>query len=115
MILNAKHFTGLATLLWISVALSGCGGRTAHPIAASNPFDDQLSCGHLTAERTVNQARIADLGGEKANGHNNNVGLLLVSPLMMDLTNSEQQEIDALNRRDVVLAGLIDRKCTGQS
>jgi hypothetical protein len=113
--LNAKHLFGLAIIVWLSGSLSGCGGRSSHPVAASNAFDDQLTCGHLTAERTVNQARIVDLAGEKTNGQSNNVGLLLTNPLMMDLGSPEQQEIDALNRRNLVLDGLIDRKCPKQS
>ncbi len=91
--------------------LAGCGGRVSRPVAATNAYDDQLSCTHLHAEKDVNAARARDLAGEQRNDLGNDVGLLLISPLFLNLSGSEQRELRAFAARDQVLDGLIARKC----
>ena len=95
-----------------TLMLSACGGRVSHPVAATNPYDDLLTCDHLRAERTTNEARIADLKGEKGNDGQNNIGMAVASPLLLDVSNSEEKEIAAFQERDKVLDALIAKKCT---
>jgi hypothetical protein len=105
----------LVSVLFVSMTvLCGCGGRSSHPIEATNAYDSQLSCDHLRAERQVNDARIADLAGEKGGDANNNVGKVLEGPvgiLFLDLSDSEKQEITAFQTRNKVLDQLIAQKC----
>lgn len=94
---------------------AACGGRAAHPVSATTPYDDQLSCDHLTAERQVNDRRIADLNDESNQDVANSVGLVLVGgiggAMLMDASHSETTERDALHARNATLDGLIAKKC----
>jgi len=98
-------------ILGLLLVTAGCGGRVAHPVAATNDFDDRLSCDHLQAERAVNNSEFAELVKERKNDEVNNVGMVLLSPIMMDLSSSERKEAEALVKRDEVLDKLIAAKC----
>ena len=76
-----------------------------------NDYDDRLSCDHLKAEHSVNDARILELTHERKQADMNNVGMLLVGPLFMDLSSSEKTEATALVKRDAVLDQLIAARC----
>ena len=76
-----------------------------------NDYDDRLSCDHLRAERSINDAKLADLVKERKNDNNNNVGIALMDPLFLDLSGSERTEAEALNKRNAVLDGLMGQKC----
>ena len=102
-----------ACLLALALLLPGCGGRVSRPVATTNPYDDQLSCTHLQAEKAVNAARARDLAGEQHNDAGNDVGFLLISPLFLNLSGSEQTELRAFAARDQVLDRLIAAKCAG--
>jgi hypothetical protein len=94
--------------------LAACGGRVSRPVAATHPYDDQLSCDHLHAERTVNESRIADLRNERGDAISNNVGKLVATPMLplfMDFSGVENKEVAALDERDKVLDTLIAAKC----
>lgn len=91
--------------------LAACGGRVGHPVSATTTYDDKLSCDHLRAERSVNDARIVDLEKERSNAEGNSVGMLLLSPMFVDLSHSESKEIEALQERNKVLDSLISQKC----
>ena len=94
------------------LCLAGCGGRTAHPVAVNNDYDDRLTCDHLHAERGINGSKLADLTKERKDANANNVGTaLFMGPLWMDLSGAERAEADALVKRDAVLDGLIVKKC----
>lgn len=89
------------------LVLGGCGGRVARPVEVVRPFDDSLTCVHIVQELQSNSDRIADLRGEVKAQNDNNVGLLIVSPLFLNVNDSEDKEIEALvarNQRLVVLA-----------
>lgn len=97
-----------------SILLAGCGGREAHPVAASLPGDSIASCPVLASEYQANATQIASKGGERAlnNGKNAVVGAagaLLFTPALffMDLKSYEKAEIDALEARNQVLQGLM--------
>jgi hypothetical protein len=88
-----------------------CGGRVGSPVAATTPYDDKLDCAHLQAEKSVNVARMADLLGERDNDVRNNLGMLLLNPLFLNLSDTEQKEITAFQARNQVLDGLITQRC----
>ncbi len=69
-------------------------------MALSNDFDAQLSCDHLAAERTANRRRVADLTHEKDQKPGYNIGILLLSPLFLDFSNSVRTELKAIAARD---------------
>ncbi len=86
--------------------LAGCGGRVAAPVALSNSFDVQLSCAHIEAEYAANRKRTSDLIGERGQSAQNNVGLLIISPLFLDFSSTIQKELRAIQARDKRLAEL---------
>jgi hypothetical protein len=106
-----RNDASVAAMLVTCFLLSGCGGRVSRPVAAHEPYDDQLDCAHLTAEKSVNTALARDLTGEQANDANNNLGQLLLNPLFLNLSGSEQRELEAFAAREKVLDQLIARKC----
>jgi hypothetical protein len=91
-----------------------CGGRVGNPVPPTTPYDDKLDCAHLQAEKSVNTARAADLLGEGDSDVRNNLGFLLLDPLFLDLSNTEQKEITAFQARNQVLDGLIAQRCGGR-
>lgn len=96
------------------VIVSGCGARKAAPVKTTRTTDSILTCDHLIAEHHVNTRRMAHLLTEKGAQEANNVGFLLFSPLFLDLSNTEQQEIRALHDRNGHLGLLMStRKCAG--
>jgi hypothetical protein len=92
--------------------LTACGGRAARPVAATNDYDDRLTCDQLRAERGVDDTKLADLTQERKHAENNNIGMVAVSPLFIDLSSTERKEADALAKRNAVLDDLIARKCS---
>lgn len=89
---------------------AACGGRTANPVPEKRAIDASLSCDHLAAEAEVNEARLADLAGEVDAKHERNAGMLLVSPLFLDLSDAEKREADALKARNRHLASELERR-----
>ena len=105
------HFIGT---LMLAALVGGCGARKAEPVQTTRATDKILSCSHLDAEHQVNTRRMAHLITEKGAQEANNVGFLLLSPLFLDLSNVEQQEIRALQDRNHQLGLLMGaRKCGG--
>ena len=103
----------LAVLLLAGLALYGCGGREARPVAKTTSFDEKLSCGHLESQVDANEVRMADLGVEAKMQSDQNFGKLFVSPFFLNLNDAEQQEIAALKERNDVLEDLAEEKdCT---
>lgn len=96
----------IAMLVLTIVGVVACGGRKASPVSTVRATDAHLSCDHLAAERKVNLARIADLTREAKAADQNNAGLVVVNPLFLDLTDVEQQEIRALQARNVEIGRL---------
>ena len=100
-----------AALLLAGLALFGCGGREARPVAKTTSFDDKLSCGHIDSQLNANRARIADLGVEaKLQSDQNVAKIIFTGPWFMNLNDSEQQEIEALVERNGVLEELARKK-----
>lgn len=108
--MSAKPATAVALLL-AGLALFGCGGREARPVAKTTSFDDKLSCGHIASQLKANRARIADLGVEaKLQSDQNVAKVIFTGPWFMNLNDSEQEEIEALVERNGVLEGLARKK-----
>ena len=93
------------------LALASCGGRSVHEVAPTSPFDDQLSCDELRGERQVNALHIADLDHERHDDQVHNLGMLLVAPEFVDLSDSEVREIKAYQARNQTLDHLIAARC----
>lgn len=95
-----------AVLLALICALTACGGRVARPVAEVRTTDPQLSCDHIRGEAEVNAERILDLLGERKSARDNNAALLLAAPvslafpMFLDLGQSEQREVRALESRN---------------
>lgn len=97
------------------VALAGCGGRVARPVAVENSFDEKLSCAHVEAEFEVNKQKLIELGDERSDKTAYNIATVLWSPLFLDFSGSEKEEIEALHRRNNRLAELAkDKGCIAQ-
>jgi hypothetical protein len=105
------NIAGATRTVVMLLPLVACGGRVSHPVSATNAYDDKLSCEHLRAERSVNDARVADLEKERGNAEVNSVGMLVVSPLFVDLSRSESKEIEAFEERNKVIDTLIAKRC----
>ena len=98
--------------LWAlgALVLAGCGGREAHPVATTQSVDPLLTCAHIAAEFGNNQKRVAELAGEWSERNRDNVGLLLFSPLFLDLSQSERKEAEAIAARNQRLLELATAK-----
>jgi len=112
----ARVFASNVVVLILALLLSSCGGRAAHPVSATMPYDSQLTCEQIKAERVVNDSRIADLHGEEHDDHNNNVAFIvgygLMGGMFVDTSGAEKSEIKALRARNAVLDSLIAKQCT---
>lgn len=99
-----QHLYLILTIL----SLTGCGGRVARPVAVAHPLDEQLSCAHLAGEYDNNNKRLTELTGEKQERTEANVGFLLVSPLLLDLSDTLREEATAIAARNVRLTELME-------
>ncbi|MEM6623309.1 MAG: hypothetical protein AAF674_13845 [Pseudomonadota bacterium] len=95
--------------------LAGCGGRPTAPVQTERTTDAELTCAHILAESEVNLARIEGLVGEGELATGQNVAFLLIAPIValpmfLDLGTAEQDEIKALEARNVRLAELGEQK-----
>ena len=98
--------------LYSTVFLAGCGGRVAAPVALENSFDSKLSCSHLNGEYSNNQKRLVELTGERKDKPIHNVGMLLTSPLFLDLSQAQKEEIQAIyDRNENITALMLSREC----
>ena len=80
--------------------ISACGGRASHFVQEKTNVDAQLTCSHISGEYLANQDRMQDITKEKKVTTSNNVGLLIVSPLFLDFSSIEREEILALKKRN---------------
>jgi len=92
------------------LALAGCGGRVAQPVQLTRAIDSSLTCDHLKAEYDNNLKRRIELTGESADKVGNNIGILLISPLFLDLSDTQKIEVKALLARNGRLEELAQGK-----
>lgn len=97
--------------------LAACAGREAHPVALVQPQDDTESCTSIGEEVASDQAKIVNLGKQRADHNANNavvgaIGLVLFAPALfaLDTTDYERQEMTAFQERDTHLLAIADKK-----
>ena len=118
--MNSKkqHFA-VATTMVLSIALAGCGGREAKPIAATNPADSAFDCAGISREFAANERQILATLKERSQAQGKNIilgatGAILFFPALffMDPKSPEKVEIDALRNRNKVLEDIArTKKC----
>ena len=103
--------TNLAAILAVTtIALAGCAGREAHPVAVVQAQDASASCTAIQAEIAANESQAHKLSGQAETHNATNavvgvVGAVLFWPALfaLDLSDYEKQEISALKERDSYL------------
>jgi len=116
---------GYRSLKYISFVLllsflSGCAGRAAHLVMVRQQGDENRSCESITSELISIEGEIQNLI-PKTNKTGKNVALgiagwfLLVPWFFMDLSQAEQEEINAYRQRYNHLVSIsVDKGCSGQ-
>lgn len=114
---SIPHRSIIAVSLASCLVLSSCGGREAHPIAATNVSDTALDCSAVSREFEANERQILATVKERAQAQGKNVilgatGVLLFFPALffMDPKSPEKVEIDALRNRNNVLTEIARSK-----
>ncbi|MBL4602759.1 MAG: hypothetical protein JKY84_08440 [Emcibacteraceae bacterium] len=97
-------------ILLMLTILSACGGRPKNIMAEKQNIDEQMTCVHISGEHEMNIAKIQDISKERKSENANNFGLLLIAPLFLDLSNTEKEEIIALQNRNSRLEQLSLKK-----
>jgi len=110
--------TTLVTILLCVMLFGGCGGRAANPVMVHQYGDERRSCKALEREITFTESEITRLIPEtEKTGTNVALGItgffLIVPLFFMDLTESEQIEVNALRQRYNHLVILADEKQCG--
>ena len=112
------EYIGLESIIIIlAFYLAGCAGRAANPIMIQQYGDDKKSCQALEREMSFIQGEIQRLIPKTEKTGKNNVlgvtGFFFIVPLFfMDLSESEQVEVNAFRQRYnhlIIIAG--DKKC----
>jgi len=106
-----KKFMGIL----VGIGLTACGGRVANLTPATTALDSKLSCSHLFGEYENNNKRLVELTGERGDKPLHNVGMLLVSPLFLNLSSTEKEEAESIYLRQQNLEGLLQAKTCPQS
>ncbi|GGA77598.1 hypothetical protein GCM10011491_00950 [Brucella endophytica] len=114
--------TGLAVaaLVGLSLAMAGCGGREAKPIAITNATDSSLDCAAVSREFAANERQILATLKERTQAQGKNIvlgvtGAVIFFPALffMDPKSPEKVEIDALRNRNKVLEDIARTKKCG--
>lgn len=109
----------ILALLATGLVLAGCAGRSAHPIAATNPADSSFDCAGISREFVGNERQIQSTLQEKSQAQGKNVVVgaagLLFLPFwfFLDPKSPEKREIDALRNRNKVLEDISAAKKCG--
>lgn len=95
------------------MALSACGGRVANIIEADNILDSKFSCTHLKGEFENHDKRLVELLGERDDKGMHNFGMLITSPLFLDLSTAQKDEAESIAKRQERLTELMStRACS---
>ena len=91
----------------LCMAVTGCAGRSAVPVATMQPYDNQLSCQQIQAEIAGNETQALQLSGQNESAHNSNVALGVVGAILfwpalfaIDAGDAEKVEMQALHDRN---------------
>lgn len=101
----------IALILSSIIALNGCAGRKANPVAEVQARDTVMSCRELIVEMKVNNDAIVGLVEQRDKTKNNNavavgVGAIIFFPALffMNLKGADKAEALAYQRRNAGLA-----------
>jgi len=101
----------IALILSSIIALNGCAGRKANPVAEVQARDSVMSCRELVVEMKVNNDAIMGLVEQRDKTKNNNavavgVGAIIFFPALffMNLKGADKAEALAYQRRNSGLA-----------
>lgn len=115
-----RYLSGVLIATSLSLSLVGCAGRDAHPVSIRQYGDENRSCSALESELRFIDSEISRLI-PKTDKTSKNVGLgiagvfFLVPWFFMDLSQSEQIEVDAYRQRyNYLLSLAADRQCSQQ-
>ncbi|MEM6972418.1 MAG: hypothetical protein AAF577_06400 [Pseudomonadota bacterium] len=106
-----------APMLFATVLLAACAGRSPDLVEVVQEEDRRLSCFQIEAELEANNRQMADLAGEESAKVAQNVAAgvagLLIWPLWfaMDFQDAAGKEGSALAARNRYLAELYGRRC----
>ncbi|WP_082312602.1 MULTISPECIES: hypothetical protein [Chelatococcus] len=107
----------LVVIVSAGLALSGCGGREAKPVPATNVADVSLDCPAIAREFEANERQIVATIKEKDSANVKNAvlattGVVLFLPALffIDPKSPEKVEIDALRNRNRVLEDIARTK-----
>jgi hypothetical protein len=112
-------FTKILPFIFVGISLTGCGGRNAHPIAATNPTDRIFDCAGISREFLANERSIQATLKERTLSQGKNVAVgaagLVFFPawFFLDPKSPEKKEIDALRNRNKVLEDINLSKVCG--
>jgi hypothetical protein len=102
------------------IALSGCAGHTANPVALKQYGDTKMDCGELRVESQVTEARAMQLKRACDNKLPYNILMgvagcfILVPWFAMDLKCGECEEYRAMDARADYLVGLANIECASE-
>lgn len=107
---RVKYAAGLLVALMV-----GCAGRPANPVMVYQHGDSDRSCDALGRELELIEADILDLLPQTDKADRNTrlgvAGVFLLVPLFfMDLSKSEQVEVNALTKRYNYLLDIAEKK-----
>ncbi|MES5045758.1 hypothetical protein ABVB72_10815 [Rhizobium nepotum] len=116
---HTSKLSFVSALVAAAIAVSGCGGRAAHPVASTNPADSAFDCAGIKREFEANERQVLATVKERSDAQGKNVvlgttGVLLFWPALffMDPKSPEKLEIDALRNRNQVLGEIAkSKKC----
>jgi len=107
----------LCALLCASVVVTGCAGRTAVPVLAYLPSDDQMSCREIDSEIQRNNDALRARVQESADTEKRNIvvgaaSILLFLPaaFAMDFKDAAGTEATSLEQRNATLTQLASKR-----
>ena len=107
----------------LTLALHGCGGRTARPVTVTQSFDTDMSCAQLASEIEANKVRMNSLHKEDADRHGRNAAMATAGVLLIGLPalnliddgSAQETEIHAYTARNNHLTQVASTKgCTDE-
>ncbi len=117
--MSLNVFYKYAILAYAGLLLSGCAGRSAHPVAVTNSLDGILDCAGISREFVANERSIRQTLQERALAQGKNVVVgaagfvFLPAWFFLDPKSPERTEIQALRNRNKVLEDISRAKGCG--
>lgn len=114
----AAALIGLTTMISLTSVLTGCAGKTPHPVPQYQPGDRAKSCLQIRQEINDNQTKILNLiPKENKTGKNVALGVagafFIVPWFFMDFSDAERIEVQGYELRNNYLRTLATQKHCG--